>query len=104
MKKYYRSPLPFQGQKRNFSKEFKQALKSFPSNATYVDLFGGSGLLSHTIKQHYTDAKVVFNDYDNYTKRLKNMEKTNKLISDLRDICSAEGKKSKFHSLLRIKF
>ena len=51
MKKYTQAPLPFQGQKRRFLKPFKTALESFPADAVYVDLFGGSGLLSHTVKQ-----------------------------------------------------
>ena len=38
------APLPFMGQKRKFLKQFKPALKQYPDNATYVDLFGGSGL------------------------------------------------------------
>lgn len=45
-KNYTTSPLPFQGQKRNFIKQLKAALVNYPDNATYVDLFGGSGLLA----------------------------------------------------------
>ena len=48
MKNYTQAPLPFQGQKRRFLNDFKKALHYFPTDATYVDLFGGSGLLSHT--------------------------------------------------------
>lgn len=83
---YTTAPLPFQGQKRRFLKEFKTALNEFSKNATYVDLFGGSGFLSHTVKQHYPDAKVIYNDYDNYTYRLENIDKTNAIITDLRKI------------------
>ena len=53
MKIYNQAPLPFQGQKRRFVKPFKEALKSFPNDAVYIDLFGGSGLLSHTVKSVY---------------------------------------------------
>lgn len=88
-KKFTQAPLPFMGQKRRFLKQVKAVLDSCPDNATYVDLFGGSGLLSHTIKQHYPLAKVVYNDYDNYRFRLKNVDKTNKLISDIRSIVSS---------------
>jgi hypothetical protein len=80
------APLPFMGQKRKFLKQFKPALKGYSPTATYVDLFGGSGLLSHTVKSIYPDAKVVYNDFDNYRLRLENIDKTNKLISDLRVI------------------
>jgi 16S rRNA G966 N2-methylase RsmD len=86
MKKYTQAPLPFQGQKRRFLTPFKEALNSFSPTATYVDLFGGSGLLSHTVKQYYPDANVIYNDFDNYSQRLDNVEKTNNIIGDLREI------------------
>lgn len=50
MKNYTQSPLPFQGQKRKFLSHVKQVLANSSNDATYVDLFGGSGILSHTIK------------------------------------------------------
>lgn len=87
MKKVFTSaPLPFMGQKRKFLKQFKPALNGFPEDAIYVDLFGGSGLLSHTVKSIYPNATVVYNDFDNYRERLINIDKTNVLISDLRAI------------------
>nr|WP_305069652.1 DNA adenine methylase [Flavobacterium covae] len=86
MKKYTSAPLPFMGQKRRFLNEFKTALKDYPKDAIYVDLFGGSGLLSHTVKAFYPDAKVIYNDFDNYRERLDNIDKTNALITDLRVI------------------
>lgn len=85
-KKFNTAPLPFMGQKRNFLKDFSKALENYPENAVYVDLFGGSGLLSHTVKQLYPEARVIYNDYDNYSERLKNIDKTNVLITDLRVI------------------
>ena len=83
---FTQAPLPFMGQKRRFLKQVKTVLDGCPDNAIYVDLFGGSGLLSHTIKQHYPTAKVVYNDYDNYRLRLENVGHTNRLISDIRAI------------------
>ena len=48
MKKMYLSaPLPFVGQKRMFAREFIKVLGQFPDSTVFVDLFGGSGLLSH---------------------------------------------------------
>ena len=85
---YVQAPLPFQGQKRRFLKPFKTALESFPADAVYVDLFGGSGLLSHTVKQMYPDAKVIYNDFDSYSHRIENVDKTNALLSDIREICA----------------
>lgn len=80
------APLPFMGQKRKFLKQFKPALAQYSDTATYVDLFGGSGLLSHTVKSIYPGAKVIYNDFDNYRERLENIDKTNQLIADLRVI------------------
>jgi len=88
MKTYTQSPLPFQGQKRKFLKHFKDALKDFPVDATYIDLFGGSGLLSHTVKTVYPSAKVIYNDFDGYSYRLENVTKTNTLLADIRQICA----------------
>lgn len=85
-KTFTSAPLPFMGQKRKFLKQFKPALKQYPDNATYVDLFGGSGLLSHTVKSVYPNAKVIYNDYDNFRERIANIGKTNLLIKDLREI------------------
>ncbi|REH00253.1 DNA adenine methylase [Flavobacterium aquicola] len=85
-KRFTQAPLPFMGQKRRFLNQVKTVLSNCPDNAIYVDLFGGSGLLSHTIKQHYPNANVVYNDYDNYRLRLDNVSNTNKLISDIRAI------------------
>ena len=89
------APLPFMGQKRNFLKEFSKALENYPKNAIYVDLFGGSGLLSHTVKQLYPEARVIYNDYDNYSERLKNIDKTNALLSDFRNILDGYPKDKK---------
>lgn len=86
MYNYTTAPLPFQGQKRRFLKEFKNALADFSPTATYVDLFGGSGFLSHTVKQHFPGARVVYNDFDNYSERLDNVGATNALIADIREI------------------
>ena len=84
MKNHFQSPLPFQGQKRRFLKQFKEALKGFSSDAIYVDLFGGSGLLAHTVKQAYPNARVIWNDYDNYARRLEAIPQTNALLAELR--------------------
>lgn len=80
------APLPFMGQKRRFIKEFKEALKTFDSKTIFVDLFGGSGLLSHITKRERPDARVIYNDYDDYHIRLQNIDKTNRLLADLRKL------------------
>jgi hypothetical protein len=86
MRNYNQSPLPFQGQKRRFQNEFKQALKQFKNAPVFVDLFGGSGLLSHWVKQQCPDATVIYNDYDGYHLRIANIERTNALLAQFRII------------------
>lgn len=95
MKIYNKAPLPFQGQKRNFLKAFREQLREFPSDATYVDLFGGTGLLSHTIKCVHPDARVIYNDFDDYHQRLQDVGNTNVIISDIRGILGDIPKKER---------
>lgn len=85
-KVYTSAPLPFMGQKRRFIKLYKSALKEFPEAKIFVDLFGGSGLLSHTTKHARPNAMVVYNDYDDYHLRLINVEKTNAMLEVIRGI------------------
>lgn len=85
IKEFNQSPLPFQGQKRQFFKEFKCHLKAFQTKTIFVDLFGGSGLLSHIVKTQRPDAKVIWNDYDYFIDRLSNINKTNSLLARLRE-------------------
>ena len=85
-KRYLSAPLPFPGQKRMFATQFCKVLKQYPENATFVDMFGGSGLLSHITRHEKPDATVIYNDYDNYRARLENIGRTNTLLSDLRDL------------------
>lgn len=85
-KMYLSAPLPFVGQKRMFAKEFIKVLEQFSEGTVFVDLFGGSGLLSHITKCARPDATVVYNDFDNYRKRLGNISATNNLLADLRRI------------------
>lgn len=88
-KLYMSAPLPFVGQKRMFAREYIKVLEQFKDSTVFVDLFGGSGLLSHITKRMRPDAKVVYNDFDNYRKRLENIPRTNLLLADFR--CLAEG-------------
>ena len=91
-KKIYSSaPLPFMGQKRRFVKEFRKVLAEYPDDVTIVDLFGGSGLMSHTAKAVKPNAVVVYNDFDNYRKRLEHIPHTNALLDKIRPLaCSVD--------------
>jgi site-specific DNA-adenine methylase len=88
-KTFNTAPLPFQGQKRNFVVEFRRALSELSSSGeitTIVDLFGGSGLLSHTAKRHLPEYRVIFNDFDDYHVRLDNVKRTNSIIARIRAV------------------
>lgn len=87
---YNSAPLPFMGQKRRFVGEFKKALGQFPNATVFVDLFGGSGLLSHVAKQERPDVQVVYNDFDDFHLRLQNIPRTNALLADIRNFVGGE--------------
>lgn len=104
IEKYYQSaPLPFMGQKRMYIKDFKEVLKQFPDDAVYVDLFGGSGLLSHITKREKPNATVIYNDFDNYRQRLDNIGRTNAVLEKIREIVKDEPRKEKLSSECRMK-
>ena len=84
MQRYNKAPLPFQGQKRRWLSELRQLASTLPQGATVVDLFGGSGLCSHTIKQERPDLTVIWNDYDDYQCRLDHIDVTNEQCEALR--------------------
>lgn len=80
---HFKAPLPFQGQKRFFMKEFKNVLEKTQGVKIVVDLFGGSGLLSRIAKDTLSGARVIYNDFDNYTQRILNIKTTNKILKDI---------------------
>lgn len=88
-KSYTSAPLPFMGQKRKFIKAFKRLLASYPDDVIIVDLFGGSGLLSHVAKREKPFAKVIYNDYDGFHRRLEAIPHTNALLARIRAITDA---------------
>lgn len=85
-KQYLSAPLPFQGQKRMFAKEYIKVLQQFPDGTVFVDLFGGSGLLSHIVKRQKPHSEVIYNDFDGYRLRLEHIPQTNELLSKLRTL------------------
>lgn len=101
MKKYTQAPLPFMGQKRRFLNDFKEALKQYDDAVVFVDLFGGSGLLSHVVKRERPDARVVYNDFDDYHVRIANVERTNALLADVRTIVASEPKDKKLSDKIK---
>lgn len=83
-KTYSTPPLPFRGNKRYFVKEFRKVLQNLKDIEVVVDLFGGSGLLSRAAKDVLTHARVIYNDFDNYTQRIDNIERTNEILDLIR--------------------
>ena len=85
MIQYTTAPLPFAGQKRRWLKQLEPIIRSLPSNTntTFVDVFGGSGLVSRLCKDIHPTARVIYNDYDNYSERLRHIAETEQLRQDI---------------------
>ena len=84
MKKTFKtSPLPFRGQKRYYLKRFASVLAQCEDITTVVDLFGGSGLLSRVAKDMLPNARVVYNDYDHFNRRVEMIDRTNALCAQI---------------------
>lgn len=86
LKEYSKPPLPFEGNKKLWRKNYKEILKEFEDIEIFIDLFGGSGILSRWTKDTYKDSIVIYNDFDNYRERLNNIPTTNDLMNDIREI------------------
>lgn len=84
MKKVFKtSPLPFRGQKRYYIKRFSSVLEQCEDITTVVDLFGGSGLLSRVAKDKLPNARVIYNDFDHFNKRVEMIDRTNALCAEI---------------------
>lgn len=59
------------------------------SETIFIDCFGGSGLISHNIKQWYPSNRVIWNDYDNYQERLNHIDTTDQLRQEIAKILQA---------------
>lgn len=82
------APLPFPGQKRRWVKPLTELLQSAQAPDIVIDLFGGSGLVSRLCKDLFPDARVVYNDFDNYSERLRHIEDTELLRQSITAILS----------------
>ena len=104
-KEYKTAPLPFQGQKRNFARQFTEVIKEASQKGkitTIVDLFGGSGLLSRIAKDTITDCRVIYNDYDDYHKRIEAIPYTNTILKRIRSIIGDGKKNERLENHLKI--
>lgn len=108
VKIFKQAPLPFTGQKRYFIRSFCEVLNDnihgLGEEWTIVDVFGGSGLLSHHAKRLKPHARVIYNDFDNYAQRLKHIDDTNRLrrqlVEVLKDTPSRNKIDDKTHALI----
>ena len=74
------------GQKRYFLRDFADVLERVEGEIdTVVDLFGGSGLLSHTAKRVLPGCRVIYNDFDRYDRRLAAVEDTNAILATIKE-------------------
>ena len=87
--RYTKAPLPFQGQKRMFLKPFAAEIKKFSPNSIFIDVFGGSGLLSRTIKDIHPSSRVIYNDFDHYSERLRMIPTTEQIRCQLAPIVAS---------------
>lgn len=89
---YNKPPLVFMGNKKNMLKHIKQVLQDMQGDGyindetIFLDVFGGSGLISHNIKQWYPKNRVIWNDYDNYQKRLDGISDTEILRAKIYEV------------------
>lgn len=82
--KAFRSPpLPFSGNKKYLAGELYDEAALLPSGATVWDCFGGSGVCARCIKDARPDVRVVYNDFDGYSERLRHAPETEQLRRDL---------------------
>ena len=86
---YSSAPLAFLGQKQNMLKVFFRVLNShfqISDEMVFLDLFGGSGLLSHNLKCAYANNRVIYNDFDNYASRL--MPERMQILSEIQSFAN----------------
>lgn len=83
---YTNPPLPFVGNKKLWMKKFKNLIEKVPDDYVFVDLFGGSGILSRYTKDVKPNATVIYNDFDGYVERLNKVKQTNEILQKIRDV------------------
>ena len=103
---HLRPPLTFQGNKKNLLKPFLKVLHSYniTRDTIFVDVFGGSGLLSYHLKQNYPQNRVIWNDFDDFKHRLEIAPITEKIRAHLCEICERHGDvmpKNESHAVLK---
>lgn len=88
---YKRAPLPFRGNKTKWIKDLiKYFVKNHDKfeNLVFIDVFGCSGIISSLLAKLYPNNKVIYNDFDYYTKLLTkpNIDRLNELRTKIYNI------------------
>ena len=71
-----------------------------PDDYIFLDMFGGSGLLSHNLKLLMPTAEVVYNDYDNYT-RFFSQESLNVMKNLYSDLINIAGEQIRINGAIQ---
>lgn len=70
-------------------------IADFPEDTVFVDLFGGSGLLSRVSKDVHPDSRVIYNDFDGFAERLRLIPETNKVLEEIRPLVAGFSENEK---------
>lgn len=76
-------PLAFSGNKKYWAAELMDEAALLPAGATVWDVFGGSGVCARCIKDARPDVRVIWNDFDNYSERLRHIAESEELRKTL---------------------
>ena len=89
---FKRPPLQFVGNKYRSRDMFIEQLEKFKNeDYIFIDLFGGSGYLSHITKKVHPENLVIYNDYDGYKDRVEKVQMTDTIISEIKGKFDAAG-------------
>lgn len=93
--KFTRAPLPFQGQKRFFISTIIKLMQDWQRqqiitpDTVFLDVFGGSGLIAHNLKQAFPCNEVIWNDFDDYQQRLDHYPQTRAIYEEIRPMLNS---------------
>lgn len=88
MGKNIKCPLPFNGNKKNQLRNLYSLIEILKNNnfERVIDLFGGSGIVSRFFKNNFPEKTVIWNDFDNYESRIKQINLTNEILSKILEL------------------